>query len=241
MNCKKAFSLIELAIVLIILGLLVASVSIGNQILQQAQFKKIITNLQDFKVSIEVFDEQHNGLPGDLTNAQSFWPSCANQTSPVTNNCNGNGNGKFEKNYEGMRIWEHLRLAGLLDNKYVGTDTSGNGNQFNPGNNAPKLPTGNGCYFASSESSSATWYSLTSDQVIILGGTATNSSCDEGSFTPKQAYYLDFKIDDGKAETGKILSTEGESIKTSNPNDCSNGDYNLAIETETCRTLFNVL
>ena len=86
---------------------------------------------------------------------------------------------------------------------------------------------------------SAIWYGLSSNIIITLGATSTNASCQNGAFTPKEAFYLDTKIDDGMAETGRILSTEGDAIKTSNPNDCSNGDYNLSINSTSCRTIYD--
>lgn len=237
----KAFSLIELAISLIVISILISSVSIVTEMIKQAKIRTIAKELRTFKTSITMFKESYNGLPGDLINATTFWTSCTNQTTPVINNCNGNGDNVIQLSYEGMRLWEHLSLAELIPGTYIGKDTIGNGNQFNPNKNSPKLAIATGCYNGESKNSNSTWYGISSDMVITAGKFSTNTSCQDSLFTPDDSLNIDIKIDDAIATTGMILATEGESIKVSNPNDCVNTDYNLDITKNSCRILYKVL
>jgi len=241
MSIKKAFSLIELAISLVVISILISSVSIVTEMVRQAHVRTIVKELKTFKTAIDMFKESYNGLPGDLTNASTFWTSCTNQTTPVVNNCNGNGDDIIQLSYEGMRIWEHLSLAELIHGSYIGTDTIGNGNQFNPGQNSPKLSIAKGCYNGENKDSDSTWYGISSDMVITAGKSSTNTSCQDSLFTPDDSLNIDIKIDDAVATTGMILATEGESIKVSNPNDCVNTDYNLDIKADSCRILYKAL
>ena len=236
---KKGFNLIELAIVITIISLLIVAVVVGNQVIQQAKLRSIINDIKQYKMSVTMFSDAYGGLPGDLSNAASFWPSCSDQTSPVNNSCNGNGDEKIDMLYEGMRIWEHLSLANLIEGAYVGTDLIGNGNQFNIGINSPKIVVRNGCYSVSNMVNEPNWYNVNTVIGFILGKPETNSYCKNSIFIPQEAFYIDQKIDDAKAETGFFLASEGDDIKATNPNDCSNGDYNFSISTPSCKALFN--
>jgi prepilin-type N-terminal cleavage/methylation domain-containing protein len=238
-NSNKAFNLIELAIVITIISILIVAVVVGNQVIQQAKLRSVINDIKQYKMSTTMFNDAYGELPGDLSNAQSFWPSCSNQTSPVNNNCNGNGNKKIDMFYEGMRMWEHLSLANLIGESYIGIDLIANGSQFNIGINSPKIAVRNGCYSGNSLENDTNWYNITSSIAFILGKPTTNSYCKNSVFIPQEAFYIDQKIDDGKAETGFFVASEGDDVKDTNPNDCSNGDYNFSIGTPTCKALFN--
>ncbi len=65
----KAFSLVELSIVVIILGLLVASVTVGKDLISAAKMRGLISQLKSFDTQISTFKLKYDDLPGDINNA----------------------------------------------------------------------------------------------------------------------------------------------------------------------------
>lgn len=70
---KKAFSLVELSIVLIIIGLLVAGVSGGSKLIHSAKLNNIISDIQSLDSNVSVFKLTYSELPGDMPNAKDFF------------------------------------------------------------------------------------------------------------------------------------------------------------------------
>jgi len=119
----KGFTLIELSIVLIIIGLIVAGIVGGQALIHSAKLQSVISDIDRFRVAIATFEMQYDALPGDLVNAREYWPDCLDD---VPNTCNGNGNNLINHNagfYEHTRTWEHISLAGLIPGKYRGDGT----------------------------------------------------------------------------------------------------------------------
>ena len=68
MNNNKAFSLIELSIVLIIIGLLVAGITGGQSLIGSAKIQSLIKEITEYKQVSYLFQMQKGRLPGDLNN-----------------------------------------------------------------------------------------------------------------------------------------------------------------------------
>ena len=68
MNNNKAFSLIELSIVLIIIGLLVAGITGGQSLIESAKIQSLIKEITEYKQVSYLFQMQKGRLPGDLNN-----------------------------------------------------------------------------------------------------------------------------------------------------------------------------
>jgi len=123
---KKAFTLVELAIVLVIIGILLGAVLKSQSLIGNAKEKRLHSLIQELQAGVLTYYDKYNALPGDDPQAQTHLDN--NSTK------NGNGNGHIDGGYqwncadnskESCAIWEHLRLADIL---------SGNGvtNPHNP-------------------------------------------------------------------------------------------------------------
>jgi prepilin-type N-terminal cleavage/methylation domain-containing protein len=73
-SAKSAFSLVELSIVLVILGLLVGGVLAGQSLIRAAQLRAVTAQVGQYAAASKTFRDKYFALPGDLPNATSFWP-----------------------------------------------------------------------------------------------------------------------------------------------------------------------
>ncbi len=82
---NSAFTLIELAIVLVIVGLLIGGVLTGRDLINQARIAAAVRQLQDYNTSINTYYLKYKALPGDHAGATSFITGAGG---------NGNGDGR---------------------------------------------------------------------------------------------------------------------------------------------------
>lgn len=72
---KNAFSLVELSIVLVILGLLTGGILAGQNLIRAAELRSVTTQLQQYQTALQTFRNKYFALPGDMTKATDFWTS----------------------------------------------------------------------------------------------------------------------------------------------------------------------
>jgi prepilin-type N-terminal cleavage/methylation domain-containing protein len=112
LNKKSGFTLVELAIVIVVIGLLVGGVLQGQELIKQAKLRAVINEQKNFERAVYSFQSKYNALPGDMPNAfQFFGANCGADTTDDSVGCNGDGNGIIEGYYpksEGVKAWEHL-------------------------------------------------------------------------------------------------------------------------------------
>jgi prepilin-type N-terminal cleavage/methylation domain-containing protein len=207
-NNQSGFTLVELSIVLVIIGLIVSSVLVGQTLVRSAELRSTLTQLESFNSAIGTFRGKYNGLPGDVLGAANFG---------FTGNGDANGvlyaassatgmSGTSENNY----FWNHLGSSGasLISGSYTGstalTATTISGA-------LPSAKSGN--YWGVFAGRATTTAEVASSVLesgfnyYILGVTGDGTS---GAFTtavtltPLEAQSLDSKIDDGKPSLGTV-------------------------------------
>lgn len=72
-HAQPGFTLIELSIVLVIIGLLVGSVLVGQELIEAAEFRKIVRDIERYETAVYAFRDKYNCLPGDCPNATTFF------------------------------------------------------------------------------------------------------------------------------------------------------------------------
>ena len=224
---RNAFSLVELSIVLVILGLLTGGILTGQSLIRSAELRKVLTQSQNYQTAMLTFREKYFALPGDMTNAQNFWGVadadaawCWTTPSTGTETCNGNGDGQLQLSYvavsynlEGKRFWHHLANAGMITGQYTGQSN-------------PAAPLGSGTVF--SVLSGDYWSSGiegVSDNTLMMcmqqESTFTSCGGSIDGFGADEAYGMDVKTDDGQADTGVFRAADciasADSFQTYDP------------------------
>jgi prepilin-type N-terminal cleavage/methylation domain-containing protein len=224
----KGFTLVELSIVLIILGLIIGAVTLGRHLLSKSQLQAVISEMNFLNSAVTQFKDQFDALPGDFRSAGSFWTSvtCANSSSPA--GCNGNGDGWITSagvsGEECYRIWQHLSLAGLIEGNYTATNTKTD-------HYKSKFPNG---YYNLRTMIPFTNYGYRN--FLEIGSWRTTFS-DSGVLTPIQAFTIDKKIDDGVANAGKVLGLNGvlQAGCSYDYTSLAGANYTLSTTTPVCR------
>jgi prepilin-type N-terminal cleavage/methylation domain-containing protein len=126
---QTGFTLIEIAIVLVIIGLLLGGVLKGQELINSARVKNLATDFRNVPIFIYGYQDRFRALPGDDPNVLAHLANGTQATTPVVCNngaagsgpggsCVGNGliDGVWNsatQTDESYLVWQHVRLAGL--------------------------------------------------------------------------------------------------------------------------------
>lgn len=228
MQSRHGFTLIELSIVLVIIGLIVAGVLVGRDLIAASQQRKFIAEWEKIDTSVQTFRTKYNALPGDFNNAEYFWGTasggCYDGSRTSTQTCNGNDDGHIGASAadpsETFNFWQHLANAGLIDGTFTGRTSSPN--LADAGSNAYESKAYKGVgleyRFALVGCVVTQVLGLCNMQGHNYANSGTNSSnCGYTGWynwcpylSVSEAKKIDEKVDDGKAATGRWLVNGSE-------------------------------
>lgn len=204
----EAFGLMEIALSLIIIGLLMGFALKGTSLYESAKLQSLMDQVEQIRFSHFTFQEQFSSLPGDFSQASQALDDEAK---------NGNGDGfidgnGLEEGSEAYEYWQHLFYAGLLARP-----------------DSQKLPSSRwgGVFVLEIDQSDrgGIWYALKTPE-------------GKGVLTPRQAYSLNKKFDNGSPLSGRIRSESGQ---TEGDKKCCLGEvYDLAETSPTCIMYFQL-
>jgi len=119
---QSGFTLVEIAIVLVIIGLLLGGVLKGQELINSAKVKNFATDFRNIPLFIYGFQDKYKVLPGDDWNISAKIPNSTNASSPALMGNNGRIDGFWNTvtvTDESMLFWQHVRLAGLATGSTV--------------------------------------------------------------------------------------------------------------------------
>lgn len=211
---QGGFSLVELAIVLLIIGLIVGGILKGQDLIQSARTNQIQTDLNEIRVATNTFQDKFVAFPGDFVDSDRLQGLGAAD--------NGDGNGRIDSvnvrmgagtaDEEPALFWLHLSAAGLLD----GVDPALDESDLDSTNG--KTASVGGLYTILFEDPGSG-----SDHWIQLGGDVNGTDNNGPVLSPTDLRSIDLKQDDGDPQEGNVLAEEDDG---SGAGQCvTGGDY----------------
>jgi prepilin-type N-terminal cleavage/methylation domain-containing protein len=188
---QEGFTLVEIAIVLVIIGLLLGGILKGQEMITQAKIKNIIADFSGISAAYHGYQDRYRAIPGDDPNAATRWAVAPAATA-------GNGNGNVEGVYDNggaactaavevCSWWDHLRRSGFVAG-------SGVLQPFNAVTGLIGVQTGNGAGGAA------------------LGGFSGLLMC-SATLPDKIAIAVDAQMDDGVPSSGSVRAA----VQTATP------------------------
>ncbi len=108
----QGLTLIELAIVLVIISVLLGAVMQGSSLISQSRAQRLIDDVEQIQTTWVLYRERFNAYPGDHARASN---------SIDSHYSDGNGNGLIDALPEAAAVWQHLAGSGLLSGAYTGS------------------------------------------------------------------------------------------------------------------------
>jgi len=241
---NRAFSLVELSIVLVILGLLTGGILGGQALIHAAELRAVPTEYTRWITASQTFRDKYFALPGDMTNATAFWGTAAacpgNNTDTTTTGvptCNGDGNGQLSNGSpsianETYRFWQHLANAGLIEGQFTGVSNNANSTSTSDSRTTPNVPRSkfdqnihwNVVIVGSPDYTNTIYFDGNYGNALRFG-TGTNTL--QRSILAEDAWNIDTKMDDGKPGTGNVTSLKNMASATITQA-CSEPAYTVA-------------
>jgi prepilin-type N-terminal cleavage/methylation domain-containing protein len=204
---QSGFTLVEIAIVLVIIGLLLGGILKGQELINSAKVKNLANDFRVIPTYIYAYQDKYRSLPGDDAQANTHVSGgTVSGTGPVGNGViNGTWNSTTAAD-ESALFWQHVRLANLAAGPTVVTDAD----------YYPKNAVG-GRLGITSATSGQTIGGLTGTYVVCSGG-----------ILGKFAKQLDVQMDDGNTATGSMrtvadaTATGGTAVATASIDEATN-------------------
>jgi len=193
---QRGFTLVEIAVVLVIIGLLLGAILQGTELIDNSRIKKASSDISSISAAYLSYQDRYKRLPGDdgplatLTARGGEWAQvtqAGGNNGVLTANLNNTWNGGGEHD----AFWQHLRAAGYI---------AGNPSD----ENAQALPRN-------------AWGGLMGVTTQAMGGGLNGIKLCMSQVPGKAASALDLQLDDGLGDSGQLRATLGASGVNTNP------------------------
>lgn len=207
---EQGFTLVELAIVMVIIGLLIGGILKGQELIANARTSSTVSQVKGLDAALNTFQDKYNGLAGDILAPNTRLPNCAGpcNTAGNANGIYGNVAGALPAvANEGVVAFPQLNAADLVQ----GIDVTGANVAF--GYLLPAAKAGGGMWLGSSDAAgNATAIAGTLNpnrNYVALNGQVAAVAAGTGGFPVTVAAQIDRKLDDGIANTGTTQAVCG--------------------------------
>lgn len=227
MKCLKnenGFTLAEMAICLVIIGILLAGVFMGEEILMNARISSVISQVKSYQAAIVSFRDQYGTLPGDYAQAATKIPGCINDCATYVGNSDGQINARvpgpspFLENWnvpynasrdsENRLLWLHLAVSKMIK----GVDDTGTYKRA-WGKSYPKAKFGGGFDMVNIKFLTLHWAYLPMIGTFIElravpfpNQAYVNEDFGKSALYPKYAKRIEDKMDNGDYLGGEVIT-----------------------------------
>lgn len=259
---QYGFTLVELAIVMTIIGLLIGGILKGQELIQNARATSTIAQIRSFEAATTTFRDTFSALPGDMQNASTRLAGCATNCDPGGSGGNSiigvvgwsgtnfvnqqvlpsNGGGGPGAR-EGVLYWLHLLQANLIGGVSAEAMTA---TSFQLGVTNPAAPIGGGLIVGYADGTTALPGNASTaglhptghiiGVVNTLNGGLTTTAGGQPMSSAKAAL-IDRKMDDGRPATGFV---QAYGVQTSCITDATTLAYNERVTANDCGLVFRI-
>jgi prepilin-type N-terminal cleavage/methylation domain-containing protein len=212
---QAGFTLIELSIVLVIIGLIVGGVLSGQDMIRSAEIRSTMTQVERLNTAANTFRDKYNGLPGDLGSTKALQFGFLAREGVAGK---GDGNRFIEGCATGATaficevgaFWSDLSSAGMVSGNYSSFGAFGaaadgltaaiTGGQMT--DYMPEAELGQGNYLTIFSAGGRNYVQIAQITGISDAGVYTLGY----GLTPQTAFNIDDKMDDGNPFRGNVLA-----------------------------------
>ena len=219
---RDGFTLVEMTIVVVIIGMVVGAVLVGRDMLDAAGARATVGQLGEYSVAVHTFRERYEGVPGDLQFAQaSAFGLFAFTGVNAGDTGMGDGNGLVENVNptdgspiavgEPLALFRHLSETNLIDGSFGRSGNSAivsatglpTGMVTDVAQSLPRARLGRGNHIAA--------YAYEGKNVFEVNGVAAiatdgHYTAPTPQLTPNECERMDSKMDDGLPNTGHVVA-----------------------------------
>lgn len=218
---RAGFSLVELSIVLVILGLLVGGVLGGRSLIRSSELQATVKEIENYKSAILIFQNKYRAIPGDFAMAERLWGTdpdgCPEHAERVRKRetCDGNRDGvvgNVGNRPELFRAWQHLSNAGLITGSFTGirgSEPTSGAQHAIIGDNVPEARLSGAGFSFQAAGMTASWYAPQQNTLLFGSNDAGGASLDNligNALSSTETWGIDSKLDDGKPATGWVMA-----------------------------------
>jgi prepilin-type N-terminal cleavage/methylation domain-containing protein len=179
LKINRGFSLIEVAIAVVVIGLIASFALKGKELINSAKLRSVADQVNTFRIAVQGFVDKYGALPGDFSAAREMISDTLQ---------NGSGSNVISSIEDAKRFWQHLVASDLISVELTnGFPVSKLGGYYTVSSNIADHP--------------GVW-------IILCRGTTDNQNF-SGILSPEDAYFIDKNNDNGNPSTGEIRAMKG--------------------------------
>jgi len=215
---QKGFTLVELSIVLVIIGLIISSVLVGQDLIRSSEIRATVTQYEQFNAGLGTFRGKYGGIPGDVAGETDFGFTGDGNGDGILAATGTSGHAAGENVY----FWNHLGSsgAGLISGSYDGTAVTTTAGDIDNSTPSAKVGENWGVFAASGVN------------YFIIGATTPGTNSYQATaavFNSLDAMNMDEKIDDGRPYRGIVQA------RAANASDAdTDPSYDQGSDAESC-------
>jgi prepilin-type N-terminal cleavage/methylation domain-containing protein len=253
-KARNAFTLVELAIVIVIIGLLVGGVLQGQELINQAKLRTLMKSFEEYEAATIIFKDKYKFLPGDMPRAPTKLQGAYSGDGSGTVNLVATAatDGPTGSMIEAHFYWQNLSISKMIKGSFNGLYDPASGKIFDKGVNVPPVSGFSNSammliYYPSTGATFNTPSLFGRMGHYFMLGAVEGLWPSLGFISATSAQQIDSKLDDGHAKTGIVNAVNGytdagvvqtgcvtNDIARINAMEALQFDYDLSKETPSC-------